>query len=251
MPNQRDLGTNVGDGSGRLPILDHPLDSPTVFSPHELIAAVRKQRGIADASIPVVCVLDFDGDLTDELVRSGEAKLCTGWPCFHTTMWTIEVENVACGIIPRTIGGPYAVLVAEQLAACGVRVILGLASAGRIDPVLPLPAIVIANRAIRDEGTSFHYLPASFSAEGWPGMESRPLGGASTAGHDDSHRNGLDDGCSLPRNRRTGREIQERRSSGRGNAGSVALRLFSSSPGSCWAGRTPHQCAGPSRTDLR
>ena len=118
----------------RPPILDHPLFAPTVFSPGDLIAAVRAQRGLASDTLPEVCVLDFDGDLTDGLVKSGEATPCAGWPCFHTAMWTIEVDSPRCGLIPRTIGGPYAVLVAEQLAACGVRVVLGLASAGRIHP---------------------------------------------------------------------------------------------------------------------
>jgi uridine phosphorylase len=152
-----------GEPIGQPPILDHPLHSPTVFSPQGLIAAVRKQRGIGDEAVPEVCLLDFDGDLTDELVKLGEATHCAGWPCFHTAMWTIEVGDIACGIIPRTIGGPYAVLVAEQLAACGVQAILGLTSAGRIDPTLALPAVVVASRAIRDEGTSYHYLPPSYS----------------------------------------------------------------------------------------
>src|ERR1019366_6754982 len=61
--------------------------------------------------------------------------------------------------IPRTIGGPYAVLIAEQLRVSGARLILGLTSAGRISPSLPLPSFVIVTSAIRDEGTSFHYLP--------------------------------------------------------------------------------------------
>ncbi|MGC8640730.1 MAG: nucleoside phosphorylase [Isosphaeraceae bacterium] len=170
MSNPEDTELEPGGENRPLPILDHPLLSPTVFSPVDLVEAVRKQRGIAGETVPEVCVLDFDGDLTDELVKSGEAAPCPAWPCFHTAMWTIKVGGARCGLIPRTIGGPYAVLVAEQLAACGVRVILGLASAGRIDPTLPLPAIVVANRAVRDEGTSFHYLPPSNTVWGWPGL---------------------------------------------------------------------------------
>jgi uridine phosphorylase len=170
MRYQQETSPEGGDGKTPPPILDHPLLAPTVFSPVDLIEAVRKQRGIAGETVPEVCVLDFDGDLTDDLVKSGEATPCSGWPCFHTAMWSIQVGDSRCGIIPRTIGGPYAVLVAEQLAACGVRVILGLASAGRIDPTLPLPAIVVANRAVRDEGTSFHYLPPSNTVWGWPGL---------------------------------------------------------------------------------
>ncbi len=65
------------------------------------------------------------------------------------------------GIVPRTIGGPYAVLVAEQMAVSGARLVLGLTSAGRVGKSMPVPGLAVATRAIRDEGTSYHYLPAS------------------------------------------------------------------------------------------
>lgn len=76
-------------------------------------------------------------------------------------METVEVDGERLGVIARTIGGAYAVLVAEQLAASGVRVILGLTSAGRVSPGLEIPSLVIPTTAIRDEGTSYHYLPAA------------------------------------------------------------------------------------------
>jgi hypothetical protein len=125
------------------------------------IDSVRQARQIPNGAIPSLCLLDFDGDLTDWLVREGLAKPFQSWPCFHTTNFAIDVANVTCGIIARTIGGPYAVLIAEQLAAAGVELIVGLTSAGRVSPELPLPCLVVATSAIRDEGTSLHYLPAS------------------------------------------------------------------------------------------
>jgi uridine phosphorylase len=87
------------------------------------------------------------------------------WACFHTTMYALCLEGVEVGIIARTIGGPFAVLVAEQLHAAGVRLIVGLTSAGRISPDLPLPCLVPVRAAIRDEGTSFHYLPPGRQVE--------------------------------------------------------------------------------------
>ncbi len=143
----------------RVPLLDHPLSEPSVFTPEALLAAVRAERGLVVEPPPAVCVLDFDGDLTDCLIASGRARHWKPWPCFHTTMFSLEVEGIDYGIIPRTIGGPYTVLVAEQLAAAGARLILGLTSAGRVLGSLPIPSLVIATSAVRDEGTSFHYLP--------------------------------------------------------------------------------------------
>jgi len=142
-----------------LPLLNHPLDAPTAFRPEDLTESVRASRNRAAGRIPEICVLEFDGDLTDKLQARGEMEPCDAWPCFHTTMWRWQSDGTSCGIIARTIGGPYTVLIAEQLAVCGAKLIVGLASAGRLDSQIPLPAIVLADEAIRDEGTSYHYLP--------------------------------------------------------------------------------------------
>jgi uridine phosphorylase len=76
-------------------------------------------------------------------------------------MFAADIDGTQCGLIPRTIGGPYAVLVAEQLSVSGTRVVIGLTSAGRVAPSLPVPGLVVATSAVRDEGTSYHYLPAA------------------------------------------------------------------------------------------
>jgi len=121
--------------------------------------AVRAARDLPDEPLPSICVLDCDGDLSDGLLRDGSATPVRAWACFHTEMLGTTLDGVRCGVVPRTIGGPYAVLVAEQLHAAGARVVICLTSAGRVSPALPLPCIVVADEAIRDEGTSLHYLP--------------------------------------------------------------------------------------------
>lgn len=144
-----------------LPLLQHALDAPSAFTPENLLEAVRTERDLPRDPVPEVCVLEFDGDLTDWLVGAGLATRWHPWACFHTSMETVEVDGERVGVIARTIGGPYAVLVAEQLAASGVRVILGLTSAGQVSPGLEIPSLVIPTTALRDEGTSYHYLPAA------------------------------------------------------------------------------------------
>jgi uridine phosphorylase len=73
-------------------------------------------------------------------------------------MRAATIEGITCGIVPRTIGGPYAVLVSEQLWAAGAKLIVGITSAGRVSSSLPLPSTVIVDEAVRDEGTSLHYV---------------------------------------------------------------------------------------------
>jgi uridine phosphorylase len=82
--------------------------------------------------------------------------------------FALEVDGKPCGIVPGAIGGSYAVLVAEQLLASGARMVVGLTSAGRVSQTLRIPSLVIATAAIRDEGTSFHYLPPSKSVAAPP-----------------------------------------------------------------------------------
>jgi uridine phosphorylase len=144
--------------SSKLPLFDHALSSPTAFTPEALLDAARAERGISPESVPEICVLEFDGDLTDWLVSKRIATPYKAWACFHTTMFSLEVDGVACGIVPRAIGGPYSVLVTEQMAVSGARVVLGLTSAGRVSSAMPIPGLVAVKRAIRDEGTSYHYL---------------------------------------------------------------------------------------------
>jgi uridine phosphorylase len=174
--------TRVFMNRSALPLLDHPIEQPSAFTPDALIAAVRGERGLSVDPVPPICVLDFDGDLTDWLVSTGRARLCPQWACFHTTMHLMDIEGTQCAIVPRTIGGPYAVLVAEQMAVSGARIVLGLTSAGRVSPDLPVPSLVVATRAIRDEGTSYHYLPPGETVDSDPGIADALLAEASAAG---------------------------------------------------------------------
>jgi uridine phosphorylase len=80
-------------------------------------------------------------------------------------MRVATIAGLPCGIVPRTIGGPYAVLISEQLWAAGAKLIVGITSAGRVSPDLSLTSIVVVDQAIRDEGTSLHYLAPSQSVD--------------------------------------------------------------------------------------
>ena len=50
-------------------------------------------------------------------------------------------------------------LVAEELFASGCQLIISITSAGQITPLGRPPYFVLIERALRDEGTSYHYLP--------------------------------------------------------------------------------------------
>ncbi|MHA1164379.1 MAG: phosphorylase family protein, partial [Alphaproteobacteria bacterium] len=51
--------------------------------------------------------------------------------------------------------------VAEELFASGCRLLISVTSSGQIAPVQAPPYFILIEQALRDEGTSYHYLPPS------------------------------------------------------------------------------------------
>jgi uridine phosphorylase len=62
-------------------------------------------------------------------------------------------------VVGRAVGAPFAVLVAEQLFASGADLVISITSAGQLQPLADPPYFVLIDQALRDEGTSLHYLP--------------------------------------------------------------------------------------------
>src|SRR5215471_2381436 len=130
----------------------------SVFRPSALLREARRQKGLAAVDVPLVCILDPDGDIVRHLRGTGAARPFEGWPCYHTTLDTFVLAEQTVGIVGCAVGAPFAVLVAEQLFACGCRLLLSVTAAG--NP----PYFVIIDRALRDEGTSYHYAaPSDYS----------------------------------------------------------------------------------------
>ncbi len=144
------------------PILDNKhYAEPAVFKAVNLLREARRQRRLPNLPVPEVCILDPDGDIVRALRADGRGTQFPGWACYHTDMLTFDLAGERVGIVGCAVGASYAVLVAEQMFASGCRLLLSVTSAGRIAPDLPEQAFfVLIEKALRDEGTSYHYLPA-------------------------------------------------------------------------------------------
>ena len=151
------------------PLLDNKhWNSPSVFAPSALLRQARRQKGIAETPAPPVCILDPDGDLVLSLRRSGASRPFRDWPCYHTELDVFTLGGREVGVVGRVVGASFAVLVAEELVESGCRLIVSLTSAGQIVPGGPPPYFVIIDRALRDEGASYHYAPPSEFADSDP-----------------------------------------------------------------------------------
>ncbi|HEV8679530.1 MAG TPA: nucleoside phosphorylase [Stellaceae bacterium] len=142
----------------------------SVFEPANLLREARRQKGLPQEAVPEICVLDPDGDILRALRRAGRATPSPGWACYHTELFEFEHQATRFGIIGCAVGASFAVLLAEELFVSGCGFLISVTSAGQIAAPAthnggPPPYFVVIDRALRDEGTSYHYLPpADFAA---------------------------------------------------------------------------------------
>jgi uridine phosphorylase len=156
------------------PILRHKnRDAPSVFTPDGLMREARRQKGITRGHVPELCLLDPDGDIVRHLTVTGAARQINDWACYHSVMHSFELGGRRIGIVGCAVGAPYSVLVAEQMFASGCRLLLSITSSGALASLGPRPYFVLVERALRDEGTSYHYLPAEDYAHADAGLLAR------------------------------------------------------------------------------
>ena len=115
---------------------------------------------------PAVAVACFFRDVVEELSSRADARpVCR----LHSEMgpaslWEIEHRGVRLGVFHPGVGAPLAGAMLEQVIARGVRGVIACGGAGALVPELVMGHAVVLTGAVRDEGTSFHYLrPAGSS----------------------------------------------------------------------------------------
>lgn len=138
----------------------------SVFRPENLLREARRQRHLPEVAVPRVCLLDPDGDVVRYLAGPGNGRRHPGWACYHTDMRVTGVPSrngsqppMEIGVVGNAVGASFAVLVAEQLHASGAGLVISITSAGQLTSLAQPPYFVLIHGALRDEGTSTHYLP--------------------------------------------------------------------------------------------
>lgn len=150
---------------GVAPILSNKdVSEVSVFLPEALLREARRQKGLELWPVPSVCILDPDGDIVRLLTKQRRLTISPHWPCYHTDLGVFTLAGHSVGIVARAVGAPFAVLVAEELFASGCKLLISITSAGQIQSAGTPPYFVVIDRALRDEGTSYHYVaPTEFS----------------------------------------------------------------------------------------
>lgn len=139
-------------------------EEPSVFTPENLLREARRQKSIAEGTVPRVCILDPDGDIVQNLAESGQVQPNPYWACYHTRMYNFIHKGIEFGIVGNAVGASFAVLVAEEMFASGCELLISMTSAGQIVSKGRPPYFALIEKSLRDEGTSYHYRPpTSFS----------------------------------------------------------------------------------------
>ncbi len=136
-----------------------------VFFPENLLREARRQKKKLNCDVPSICLLDPDGDLSDYLVTNGFSKKSECWACYHSVLYSFDLNGSEVGIVPCVVGASYSVLVAEQLFVSGCNVLISVTSAGIINQPEGNKRFTLITEAIRDEGTSYHYLAPGIKSQ--------------------------------------------------------------------------------------
>ncbi len=126
--------------------------------------AYRLQRldRVAETHIvhPTV-LLAFQTRIADHLVHETHGRPVGEGFSTQTSapMWNGTLGGAPISIQRLPIGAPVAVSACELLIEAGARTLIVAGIAGSLTPALPIGGIVIPTGALREEGTSYHYLP--------------------------------------------------------------------------------------------
>ena len=132
----------------------------------------RKKIGLhPSCSVPAGAIMCYDTAFWQWVCAGSGYVEGDGWlkgaylvPCNDARILVLKVPG---------FGAPTAVMTLEELTAFGIDTFVNLGTAGGLQQNMDIGDIVICDRAIRDEGTSHHYLPDEEYAYSCPELTER------------------------------------------------------------------------------
>jgi len=140
-----------------------PLDpakyrSKPFFNPSDFVGYVRDRGGLGDRPAPEAVILSYQRSLFEEVCRAHEVTAAEGY--FAPHLRYLDGEGGRIAIAGNFgVGAPAAAVMLEELIAFGAKRFVSVGTAGSLKEDLPPGSLVLCDSALRDEGTSYHYLP--------------------------------------------------------------------------------------------
>ncbi len=157
-------------GRSEAPILEYDPDPDAVIAPGSF--SDPQETG----PVPEHCVLCFFHEVLAKVVEARQPrvikKLYSEMGLHPVYELTVEDGRRVAFLHPG-VGAPLAVALLDEVIALGCRKFVACGGAGVLAPEIAVGHLVVPTAAVRDEGTSYHYLP--------PGREVAPDPGAAAA----------------------------------------------------------------------
>lgn len=139
------------------PILEFDPD------PHGMIEPSASHFGAASRDrpeMPVVGVACFFADVVERVAAQTGARLVTHLVAEHGRhpVWAIQHGGREIAFFQPGLGAPLSALFLEEMIDYGCAILVACGGCGALEPHLGLGHIVVVTGAVRDEGTSYHYL---------------------------------------------------------------------------------------------
>ena len=136
-----------------IPILEFDSARTAVIDPeHEQL----------DLKLPRKCVFAFLGDYIEEFARKNGAQQISVFisATKHYPVYILNYKGQDITLCQAPVGAAPAAQILDWLMAYGVREIISAGSCGSL-AAFPESTFLVPYKALRDEGTSYHYAPPS------------------------------------------------------------------------------------------
>jgi uridine phosphorylase len=151
-----------------------------ILTPQAMIAYRKERRLLPMLEAPPGMILCLQRGLPERLRRRHPLRRVGR---LMGDLFLLKRPRGWAGVLTNFgIGSPQMASLAEELIAWGARRLVSISMAGGIQPDLAPGAIVVCTEAIRDEGTSYHYLPPSRAVGASPELSQRLVGALEATG---------------------------------------------------------------------
>jgi uridine phosphorylase len=140
-----------------VPLDSGKYDRPSIVSPEALAAHGLESGAYAEVPPPRAAILCYHRGLAQRLLAARAHVKVPGF--FGDTYLLDETDRTVALVADFGIGAPVAAVMLEDLVALGCRRVASIGTCGGMDPSLAVGDLVLCTGALRDEGTSHHYLP--------------------------------------------------------------------------------------------
>lgn len=130
-----------------------------MFNPKDFLDYQKKREKSDKFNPPDGVIFCYSKKLMDYVLENHKT---TKVQIFHGEMYLLKETKNKIAIIGKFgIGAPAVATLLEELIAFGVKRFISIGTAGTLQKHLNIGDLVVCEKAIRDEGTSYHYLKAS------------------------------------------------------------------------------------------